>query len=249
MHIYPFELDFSHERQGKPHAAFFPFIYDGVAHKDFFCCISSRFAGDMKYEKQNPNRQSFSAELKLNHANVFGVCQTHSRLVLEVSADNPPSYEADGMVTHDRNIMLSVTVADCLPVYLLDTQSGAFGIVHSGWKGTRIALAAIKLMNKKWGTKPRDVAAILGPCIDSCCYKVDPQRACDFENEFGVEGVRKERDEYFLDLKAANIKILKDADVLNIAVCKNCTFTDDRLGSFRRQGEGYTRMMALVGKT
>jgi YfiH family protein len=200
----------------------------------------------MKYGRQNLNRLSLFAELGLNPDKVYGLNQVHSRVVLAVGNDDPPLTEADGMVTRDRDITLSVTVADCLPVFLFDTRTDAFGIVHSGWKGTGIAECAIGLLRELWGTEPKDIAAVLGPCIGPCCYQVDAQRAALFEKEFGAESVRKSSGSFFLDLKAANIKILSEAGVRNIAVCRDCTFTDERLGSFRREGPGYTRMAALV---
>jgi YfiH family protein len=174
---------------------------------------------------------------------------------------------------------LSVTVADCLPVYLYDTASGAFALVHSGWKGTGIVLRALELMAELGRSKPEAVAAVLGPCISVCCYKVDPERAAAFEKEFGGNfsglevaagkeatgleaaaaaylGPVSRREEtkggpaWYLDLKAANVRLLAGAGVRNIAVCEDCTFTDARLGSFRREGPqngSYTRMLALAG--
>ena len=246
MNIYPFSLEFKNDSKGNPLYATFPFIVDGVVQTGISCGISSRYAGDMKFDEANQNRRALFAELGLESGNIFGVWQIHSRSVLVVDRENPPEEKADGLVTRDCGITLSVTVADCLPVFLYDTKSGVFGLVHSGWRGTGIALNAINLMKANWGTRADDVAAILGPCIGACCYNVDAERAESFEKEFGAESVRGFNGEFFLDLKAANIKQLSDAGVKNIAVCKDCTFTDERLGSFRRQGEQYTRMVALI---
>jgi YfiH family protein len=242
--IHYFNLDFN---KGGGKYALFPFIASGKALEGISCCLSSRFAGDMKSGGQNPKRLSLFAELGLNPDKVYGLNQVHSHEVLVVGRDNPPMTEADGMVTRDKSITLSVTVADCLPLFLFDAQTGAFGVVHSGWKGTGIAERAICLLKERWETEPKEVAAVLGPCIGSCCYQVDAQRAASFEKEFGAEGVRKSGGAFFLDLKAANVKLLSESGVLNIAVCNDCTFTDERLGSFRREGQGYTRMIALVG--
>jgi copper oxidase (laccase) domain-containing protein len=35
--------------------------------------------------------------------------------------------------------------------------------------------------------------------------------------------------------------------VRHIGYCEDCTFSDSRLGSFRREGKDYTRMAALLG--
>jgi YfiH family protein len=146
-------------------------------------------------------------------------------------------------------------VADCLPVYLYDTERGAFGLVHSGWQGTGIVLRALALMGERWNTRPEATAAVLGPCIGPCCYRVDGRRARAFEAEFGGPGgayplgpvTRSQGGEYFLDLKAANARLLAGAGVRRLAYSRDCTFTDERLGSFRREGPGYTRMAAMVG--
>jgi copper oxidase (laccase) domain-containing protein len=96
---------------------------------------------------------------------------------------------------------------------------------------------------------------------------VDRERAQAFEAEFGgaggvyplgpVAGQNQEfRDgpadtpgepQFFIDLQAANARLLANAGVRNIAVCRDCTFTDERLGSFRREGAAYTRMAAVLG--
>jgi YfiH family protein len=242
--IHYFNLDFN---KGGGKYALFPFVAGGKALEGIFCCISSRIAGDMKNDKQNPNRLSLFAELGLDPDKVYSLNQVHSHEVLVVGRDNPPMIEADGMVTRDKDITLSVTVADCLPIFLFEARTGAFGIVHSGWKGTGIAKYAIGLLRERWGTEPKDIAAVLGPCIGPCCYQADAQRAAFFEKEFGAECVRESGGTFFLDLKTANIKILSEAGVRNIAVCRDCTFTDEKLGSYRREGPGYTRMIALVG--
>jgi len=250
MNTYPFSLEFKNDSLGIPLYATFPFFVNGTAQKGISCYVSSRYAGDMKFDEANQNRKALFAGLGLKSGSVFGVWQIHSRSVLVVDRDNPPREKADGLVTRDCDVTLSVTVADCLPVFLYDTKTGAFGLVHSGWKGTGIALDAINLMKANWGTKADDVAAVLGPCIGVCCYNVDAERAAIFKNEFGAESVlcsgRESGGDYFLDLKAANIRLLSEAGVRNIAVCTDCTFTDERLGSFRRQGADYTRMAALI---
>jgi YfiH family protein len=175
------------------------------------------------------------------------------------------------MISRDPGVILSVTVADCMPVYLYDTGSGGFGLVHSGWRGTGIVLAALELMAGRWGARPQEVSAVLGPAIRGCCYRVDEGRARSFEAEFGGKGgayplgelIRRVRElpagdlsgseaetgayAWYIDLPAANARLLANAGVRNIAVCEDCTFTGSNFGSFRREGPGYTRMAALAG--
>jgi YfiH family protein len=258
--IYPFRLEFP----GAGHFASFPFIVDGRPADGVSCRLSSRSAGDMVYSGEtlteggetapgapNPARLSLFREMNLDPATVIGLRQIHSREVLVVDRRRRPGAAADGMLSAGRETVLSVTVADCLPVFLYDTETGAFGLLHSGWRGTGIVLRALRLMAGQWRTRPEALAAVLGPCIGACCYRVDGERAAAFEQEFGAGAVRREEAEdgtrCFLDLRAANIGLLEGAGVRNIAVCGDCTFTDERLGSFRREGRSYTRMAALAG--
>jgi YfiH family protein len=258
--IYPFKIEFP----AAGHFASFPFVVDGRPAGGVYCRLSSRSAGDMVYSDEaltgdgkivpgapNPARLSLFREMNLDPALVAGLKQIHSREVLVVDSRNRPGAAADGMLSADRGIVLSVTAADCLPVFLYDTETGAFGLLHSGWRGTGIVLRALRLMAGQWRTRPEALAVVLGPCIGACCYRVDEERAAAFENEFGAGAVRREEAESgmrcFLDLKAANIGLLEGAGVRNIAVCGDCTFTDERLGSFRREGRSYTRMAALAG--
>jgi YfiH family protein len=248
-----FDLSFS---PSHPSYARFPFIFEGRRIEALSCVLSSRSAGSMVYSGGAPGeaRIGFYRALGLESGRVFTLTQVHDREVIAVDResrrDRPP---ADGMVSRDRDLWLQVSVADCLPVYLYDTESGAFGLVHSGWRGTGIVLRALALMGSLWNTRAEAVAAVLGPCIGPCCYRVDGERARAFEAEFGggayplgpVSRVREGN--YFLDLKAANARLLAGAGVRHLAYARDCTCTDERLGSFRREGPGYTRMAAMIG--
>ncbi|MDR0629148.1 MAG: polyphenol oxidase family protein [Treponema sp.] len=252
-HLYPFHLVFERET-----VAFFPFIMDGAAltlkGRPLACAISSRAAGTMRLQapEGSLHRHRLYRSLGLDPMQVFTCTQVHSQEVLVLEPESlREGPQADGMISGDPQGCLAITVADCLPVYLYDTESGGFGLVHSGWKGTGIALKALQLMEARWHTRPEAVAAVLGPCIGACCYRVDAERARAFDHEFGgplgayplgpvVKGAA-------LDLQAANARLLVNAGVRHIAWCRDCTFTDERLGSFRREGPSYTAMAALVG--
>jgi YfiH family protein len=214
----------------------------------------------MAYQRDGGNeaREVFYRSLGIDSALVFACTQVHGREVLLVDRYAPNAgHQADAMISRDPLVWLSITAADCLPIFLYDKASGGIGAVHSGWKGTGIALDALRLMEREWRTQPENVSVILGPCIQACCYRVDEDRARFFEETFGGSGgayplgpvTRRSEGRRYLNLQAANARLLVNAGVAeqNIAVCRDCTFTDERLGSFRREGAGYTRMTALIG--
>jgi hypothetical protein len=251
-------------------------MMDGAVVPEYRGCLSSRSAGSMTYspDLENPHRTALCERLGIAPQRLRSCVQIHSKDVLVLDSDGiggaSPLEKADGLISVGPDTWLSVTVADCLPIYLIDTtalgsssRSGPglpLGLVHSGWKGTGIVLRALELMAQRWNTRAEGVAAILGPCIRGPCYTVDEARARSFEAEFGGPGgpyplgpvVWREGEgekRWHIDLQAANGRLLAQAGVRNIAVCEDCTYSDDRLGSFRREGpQAYTRMAAMVGK-
>jgi YfiH family protein len=250
------------------------------------CLISCRAAGDMVFRsgERNVKRERFFRSLSIPLERVYSLVQIHSHDVFTLGtpkSDNSPETpaertaaslpspfaferEGDGMVSFSFVPIPAVTVADCLSVFLLDTEKGYLSVLHSGWKGTGIVLRALEIMQKA-GSRPEAIAAVLGPCIQGCCYRVDEERAKMFEGEFGSAFnplIRKQtggsgyplgpvsrRDSsgFYLSLQAANARLLTAAGVRHIAYCTDCTFTDLRLGSFRREGQSYTRMIAMAG--
>jgi YfiH family protein len=252
MNLYPFSLSFDRS----PDYAKFPLMMDGAAVSAVGCAVSSCAAGDMQFSGAGTNRERLFLSLGLEPDQAKSCVQIHSRTVLD-AADRSFSgqTEGDGMIARGRETALAVTVADCLPVFLYDTETEAYALLHSGWKGTGIVLNALSMMARLWGTRPANLAALLGPCIRPCCYRVDEGRAALFEAEFGGSSgayplgpvVRRSEAGPALDLQAANARLLAGAGVWNLSYCVDCTFTDSRLGSFRREGPAYTRMLAVLG--
>ncbi|GMO39864.1 MAG: peptidoglycan editing factor PgeF [Termitinemataceae bacterium] len=272
--LYDFNLNFDGDDKSSVQAnnlalAKFNFIFDGKKIDAPSCAITSVKLGNMNYDFPDTNtaRLNVFDRLNIRSYTVFSCKQNHSRNVVVIRPQTLPYYvEADGLITDSKTLSLAVTVADCLPVYLFDTGSGAFSVLHSGWKGTGIVHNALQQLKNKFAAKPKNVAAILGPCIQSCCYEVDKERADQFNEEFGnsqlkrqiekkyyplgsVVKIRNDNDtqKYFIDMQAANAHLLVKDGVQNIAYCKDCTFMNTNLGSYRREGAGFTKMMALIG--
>ncbi|HEY9593281.1 MAG TPA: polyphenol oxidase family protein [Spirochaetia bacterium] len=215
--------------------------------------ISLLTAGDMALSKRatQPWRSAFFAARGFPPERTLGLHQVHSRNVVVIegqSAEDCARVDADGMVTDRADPVLTVTVADCLPLLVADRQSGAFAIVHSGWRGTGIVLEALRLMATRFGTDAADCVVTIGPGIGSCCYEVPEERAAAFEADFGAGAVVREAGRApRLDLRAANVALLEEAGVGEITVVDDCTRCAERLGSFRRQGpERYTLMLAWI---
>ena len=106
--------------------------------------------------------------------------QVHGSLT-RVQRDPPagPSVvgEGDGHVTRVPGVLLTVTIADCVPVFIADPVRRAVGLLHAGWRGTAAGVveSGIAALGEAFGSKPADLAVHLGPAICGKCYEVGPE--------------------------------------------------------------------------
>ena len=107
--------------------------------------------------------------------------QTHSSVITCIDA--PGDYmSTDGLITDNPGIILTLQVADCVPIYLASSE--IIGLVHSGWRGTTggIVYTAVKKM-MEMGVNNNEVRVFLGPAIGICCYEVDEEVANNFNKK------------------------------------------------------------------
>jgi hypothetical protein len=224
--------------------------------------LSLKEAGDMKYDPRSESaaRLAFFRHLGIEPERIVGIELKHTRNVafidnkedLQVLLEAQPEGGGfDGIVTTNPRLVPSVTVADCMPIYLACEKAGAFGVLHSGWKGTGILKTAVEGMIDRYLCKPSDLSIIFGPAIGPCCYAVDAERAALFRQEFSLSSVREEREgeerRYYLDLLAANVGLAQTLGIARYDAVRSCTSCDVRFGSFRRDGpQHFTRMLALT---
>jgi len=198
------------------------------------------------------NRSAFYRELGIEGREVYTMNQGHTREVIPLGPGSFPvefdGKTADGWVTAEDRHIIGVTVADCVPILIYDTRGEAFGLVHSGWKGTGILENALRIFTRTLHRDPARLQVCMGPAIRSCCYKVSRARAHEFAERFGENTVTRRAGGYFLDLCRANINICEQWGVKNILLMEECTACDARLGSYRGQGpKDFTRMLVLCG--
>jgi copper oxidase (laccase) domain-containing protein len=132
----------------------------------------------------------------------------------------------DGLATNQPGVSLGIYVADCCAVFLVDPVQRAIALVHSGRKGTELAIVvkAIAEMREAFASQPADLIAQLSPCIRPPHYEVD----------FAADIVRQ--------LRHAGVEQVHDA-----SACTACE--PERYYSYRAE-KGHTgRMLALLALT
>lgn len=156
----------------------------------------------------------------------------------------PFSYvDVDALVTNEPNLVLTITCADCVPVFLYDPVKKAVGIAHSGWKGTALEIAGktVEKMVSEYGCDPKDIIAGIGPCIGMCCYEVSQdvyEEFLEFDYLDDAWYFEKEDGKYDLDLSRIIFGTLAYAGILpeHISISGLCTCcNNDILFSHRAQ--------------
>jgi hypothetical protein len=90
--------------------------------------------------------------------------QTHGNKILKVVKNG--IYDCDGLVTTEKDLVIAVKTADCLPLTLYNEKENTAAVVHMGWRSAaRNILSALN-------TDLSDYIAIAGPGLRKCCYNV-----------------------------------------------------------------------------
>jgi YfiH family protein len=99
--------------------------------------------------------------------------QMHGAVVIRheaLSAGHLLGIECDGHVTDAPGILLAVSVADCVPVFVVDERNRVVAALHAGWRSTAAGILAncIAIMGS-------EVHVHFGPAICGGCYEVGPE--------------------------------------------------------------------------
>jgi len=173
--------------------------------------------------------------------------QVHGRKL--VSLDAPLSAgvhllgEADALVTGQSGVLLAVTVADCVPVFVVDPEKRLLGLAHAGWRGTAAGVVEATLSAlTRWGSAVAALHMHLGPAICGLCYEVGPEVVA----ALGGDGAEDPR---HVDLRRyiAARAVAAGVERRRLTVSDRCTRCEpDAFFSYRGGDRGH-RMCAFLG--
>ncbi|MFQ5689878.1 MAG: polyphenol oxidase family protein [Gemmatimonadota bacterium] len=149
----------------------------------------------------------------------------------------------DGLLCGARGVLLAVTAADCVPVYLLEPRSGTLGLLHAGWRGTAAGVleAGLTALASRCEGAPASVWMHLGPAICGECYEVG-------EEVLRGLGRRGRRDRVDLRGELVARACARGVEPRRVSVSTWCTRCErSRFHSYRGSGETAGRMAAYMG--
>jgi polyphenol oxidase len=98
---------------------------------------------------------------------------THDAIAGGIHLSGP----ADGHISRTPAQVLAVTVADCVPVSIVEPDNRVVALLHAGWRGTAAGIleAGISAVCQHAGVEPHRLWAHFGPAICGACYEVGPE--------------------------------------------------------------------------
>ncbi len=171
--------------------------------------------------------------------------QVHGAVV-RAHGDGPPGLfvaePCDGHATRSPGVLLTVTVADCVPAFLVDPVQRAVAIVHAGWRGVAAGVfeSSAGLLRDRFGSRVEDLVVHLGPAICADCYEVGPE-------VFEGLGLPAPAGPTHLDLRAALSDRVLAAGVTpgDVSVSSRCTRCGT--GHFSHRGGDAERQVGYIG--
>ncbi len=224
------------------------------------------FGDNSSYETKkdivNNNYKLICNELNIDYKNIVRPYQTHTNVVKEINEEKGIFVDTlknvDGLITSRSNRILSLTFADCTPIYLFDPKKQVIGNIHSGWKGTvqKIAKMSIEKMVQIYNCNPKDIICAIGPTIRKCHFEVENDVKDKFQNEFcnmediiDIGSMKQNKQKYYIDTVKINKNMLMQMGVReeNIIDCNICTVCNYNLiHSYRKEGKNAGRNTAII---
>lgn len=197
----------------------------------------------------NENRRRFLSALGASEAQLASSHQVHGTEVL-YATEAGRFTGFDALVTNVPGLLVGVTVADCVPVLLYDSEHQAVAAIHAGWRGTvgNIVTRTLEAMQRHFGTQASHCYAYIGTCIDACSFEVGPEVAEQFAPS--VKRMDAASGKGFVDLKAANFALLTEAGIpahqIEQSIWSTVTHNTDYFSYRAEQGQT-GRMLAVIG--
>lgn len=182
------------------------------------------------------NRKRFFTVRRLNDKNIIAANLVHGTRV-EIVDESSKGFilNTDALVTKEQGIVLTLTGADCFPVYFEEKNVGLIGLAHCGWRGIMGGIITETLqVFRNLGAQDVDIFVTIGPGICKEHFEIQEKDA-DVFSEFPQAIIRGKK--LSVNLKKIIISQLKQGGILrrHITDQKECTYClSEKYFSYRR---------------
>lgn len=222
---------------------------------------------EAEYKKAIESYKLLCNSIDINYINLVKTNQEHTNCVKmvydKINKDKPDFnqkkyYNTDGLITNQKNLILSTTNADCILLLFFDPIKKVIANTHSGWKGTlqRIAIKTVEKMKEEFGCDLQDIICCICPSIRKCHFEVEKEVKDMLKKKFkDLEDINKIIEEkvpnkkWNIDTILINKKILeqqglKKENIIDSGICSVCN--SNLIHSYRVEKQGYGLNTALI---
>jgi len=173
--------------------------------------------------------------------------QKHSDFILNCNDNwSINEIQSDAIICQKKGILINISIADCQALLIYDPKTNSIGAIHSGWKGTykKIVTKTIARLKSDFNTHAEDLLVFLSPSASFLKYEVGNEFISIFPNNTKLINGK-----YYFDNRNEIMNQLLLSGVLpnNIESSDDCTITNNRYHSYRRDKQQSGRMSAFIG--
>lgn len=218
-------------------------------NQNLYIGISEKKNGPMKSSLEN--RLLFFKDHNLDNKVIVSAGLVHKNKVVVVDDANESQLisDCDALITNQNKYLLTVTIADCLPLYFYDKNKKVVALAHAGWRGvaSKIAENVIDVFINHYNSNLNGIEVFIGPHIRDCHFEVKDDVSRQFKISDSV--IRDEKTYINLSEVVKNQLLLLNINEDNINISDECTYClNNKYFSYRRDNpEELETMIAYIG--
>ncbi|PKH85082.1 peptidoglycan editing factor PgeF [Colwellia sp. Bg11-28] len=204
--------------------------------------VLNRFISQQLFNKTVKSNTQLIDEVKIQWLE-----QVHGNEVVTITSVDEQARVADASITSQKNIVLAIMTADCLPILLSHKTGSEVAAIHGGWRPLVANIIAKTIA--KMNSQPSDIVAWLGPCIGQNAFEVGSEVKLAFTQldiAFANAFVKQANGKYLADLHQIARLQLVSLGVTVITSLAECTYQEtEKYYSYRRK-QITGRMASLI---
>jgi len=175
-----------------------------------------------RYEKTKNNREYMQNSFLPSKPNF--VRQVHGKKIITLERNKFSSYTADGLITKEKNKVIAVLTADCIPIVISSICGNMVCILHVGRKGAEFNIInnAFNVLNKY----KYEFEAWIGPAISKKYYSVDSHVKnlfLNIDSKYSAFFNSNKKDLFNMDLVGIASLQLMENNIKHISYSNLCT--------------------------
>mgnify|MGYP000861570949 CR=1 FL=1 len=163
--------------------------------------------------------------------------------------------DTDALYTFEPGLLLCCFTADCVPLIFYEEDSGATGVIHSGWAGTvqEITLKVFRHLIEREDCDPKSFHVMIGPAVSQKNFEVDEDVYAKFHSlGYAEEFIyyNEKTRKYHIDNQLTVKRQCEIAGIPpeHVTIDRTCTLDSPQGFSYRRDKSTGRHMSFIIKK-